>query len=197
MLARCPLRTQCLVYTKKHMTMLYEYSHSCTVDSCYKSVPQTLSVKALTTYQQNRGVENTLLQAACLVLVYHDTARIVSVGKKWQYSLPFLYRGSGFEKGADEDDMHIHEDPTHVFFGFPSTLCQYDSKGVLCSINQFIVPNTKIPRVITEQSIPTLQTTFSKNLQCSLDSSVLVCVHEDNRMTSYDEYSLRMRHKPL
>lgn len=196
MLAKCPLKMQCLVYTKKHMTMLYEYSHSCTMNSCYKSVPKTLSVRALTAYQQKRGIENTLLQAVCLVLVYHDTARIVSVGGKWHNSLPFLYHGSGFEKDTSEDALDIHEDPAHVFFGFPSTLCQYDAKGVLCSVNQFTSQHTKIPRVITEQSIPMLQTTFSRSLQYSLDSSVFVCVHDDNRITSYDEHTLRVRHRP-
>jgi hypothetical protein len=181
----------CMVYTRDSAGAVYRFSHACPMH-IPKSLPRSLRVQDLQEFKQRSGeFTRGLMNTAFLVLVAGDRAQCVSVANMREKRIPFLFRGSCYERRLERLAKCSEIEEGYVSMYFYSTLTTFSRgsrPGVMPLENGLIL----FPKMLRERDIPRLGKWVRHHVEKAIHQSMWV-VDE----VAYNEHSLAISSKKL
>jgi hypothetical protein len=191
MISRRQLHTipfPCAVYVRDKKTANYLFSHLCDTRAP-KTAPSSLRVKDLTAFAQHHSENCAALRRACfLVLVSGDVAQCVTASNVKERRVPFLFHGSEYARPSTRVKACAEFHEGYIPLYFHSTMTIF-TKGWLDEVVPFESGLILLPRVVSEQTLPTL----ARWVESSLTKSIHACVWCTDRGDSYNEHTRQLR----
>ena len=180
-----------MVYTRDAAGAVYKFSHACPTH-VPKSLPRSLRVQDLQEFTpRSAEFAKGLMGTAFLVLVAGDRAQCVSVANIRERRIPFLFKGSCYERAAGNSKECSEIDDKYVSLYFYSTISTF-TQGYRPSMVPLENGLVLFPKHLKERDIPRLAKWVRHHVEKTIYQSLWVA-----NGVVYNEHTLAPSRKKL